>query len=71
MKYSRLFLLLLMPFLGCNNDEPIVEEPAVETMYVPSNTDNIWETKSISSLGWNQSEIQPLKDFLIAFENFN
>ncbi|NHM01515.1 serine hydrolase [Flavobacterium sp. KDG-16] len=34
-------------------------------MYFPSNTDTNWETKSVSSLGWNQSQIQPLKDFLI------
>lgn len=33
-------------------------------MYFPSNTDTVWETKSISSLGWNESAIQPLKDYL-------
>ncbi|WP_207784862.1 serine hydrolase domain-containing protein [Flavobacterium difficile] len=65
MKNSRLFLLLFLPFLGCNDSEPVIEETNVETMYFPSNTDTNWETKSVSSLGWNQSQIQPLKDFLI------
>lgn len=65
MKNSRLLLLLLLPFFGCNDNEPTIEEPTVETMYFPSNTDTNWETKSVASLGWNQSQIQPLKDFLI------
>jgi CubicO group peptidase (beta-lactamase class C family) len=34
-------------------------------MYFPSNTDTVWETKSLSSLGWNQSAVEPLKDYLI------
>jgi CubicO group peptidase (beta-lactamase class C family) len=36
-----------------------------ESMYFPSNTDNNWETKSHSSLGWNESSVQPLLDYLI------
>lgn len=36
-----------------------------ETMYFPPNDgSNTWETKSISSLGWNQSQVQPLLDFV-------
>lgn len=36
-----------------------------ETMYFPPNDGNsTWETKSISSLGWNQSQVQPLLDYL-------
>ncbi len=34
-------------------------------MYFPSNTNTVWETKSLSSLGWNQNAVQPLKDFLV------
>ncbi|HCQ14443.1 MAG TPA: serine hydrolase [Flavobacterium sp.] len=34
-------------------------------MYFPPNDgSNTWETKSISSLGWNQSQVQPLLDFV-------
>ena len=36
-----------------------------ETMYFPPNDgSNTWETKSITSLGWNQSQVQPLLDFV-------
>jgi len=36
-----------------------------ETMYFPpSDGTNTWETKSIESLGWNQSAVQPLLDYL-------
>ncbi len=36
-----------------------------ETMYFPPNDgSNTWETKSIASLGWNQSQVQPLLDYL-------
>lgn len=36
-----------------------------ENMYFPpSDGTNTWETKSIESLGWNQSAVQPLLDYL-------
>ncbi|TAE08338.1 MAG: class C beta-lactamase-related serine hydrolase [Bacteroidetes bacterium] len=34
-------------------------------MYFPPNTSTTWETASVSSVGWNQNAVQPLKDFLI------
>jgi len=64
MKYLKLLLLLLLPILGCNknNDDP---QPGPDgSMYFPSNTDNTWETKSLSSLGWKESAVQPLKEYL-------
>lgn len=65
MKNLKLFLLLFIPLLGCKKqqNQPLVI--ANEAMYFPSNTNNTWETKPISSLGWDQSAIQPLKDYLI------
>ncbi len=64
MKYLSLFSLLFLSIFSCtkNNVTPI---PLEETMYFPSNSNNDWETKSISSLNWNQNAIQPLKDYLI------
>ena len=56
--------LVLLPFLSCSSSEDEPTPTPAETMYFPSNTDNNWETKSIASLGWNQSAVQPLKDFL-------
>jgi CubicO group peptidase (beta-lactamase class C family) len=53
-------LLVVVCFLAsCNDSEPAAEEP----MYFPSNDG--WETKSIASLEWNESAVQPLKDYLI------
>ena len=57
-------LLVLLPFLSCSNSEDEPTPTPAETMYFPNNIDNNWETKSIASLGWNQSAVQPLKDFL-------
>jgi CubicO group peptidase (beta-lactamase class C family) len=62
-KYSA-FLVLLLLIFGCssNTDTPVNPE---ETMYFPPNDgSNTWETKSIVSLGWNQSAVQPLLDYL-------
>lgn len=55
------FLLIFFSF-GCNNDPQPAPE---ETMYFPSSTDSNWETKSLASLEWNESAVQPLKDYLI------
>lgn len=62
MKYLTFALTVFVAFSGCSNDD----EPApAEPMYFPSKTSTDWETKSISSLGWNQSAVQPLKDYLL------
>ncbi|MBL7748162.1 MAG: serine hydrolase, partial [Chitinophagaceae bacterium] len=34
-------------------------------MYYPPTSGTTWETKTIASLGWNQSAVQPLKDYLL------
>jgi CubicO group peptidase (beta-lactamase class C family) len=35
-----------------------------DLIYFPPNNSAIWETKSISDLGWNQNRLQPLLDYL-------
>ena len=64
MKYC-FYLLLFVAFVSCkkNNSEP--KATPTESNYFPSTTNSEWETKSLSSLGWNQNEVQSLKDFLI------
>jgi CubicO group peptidase (beta-lactamase class C family) len=64
MKYLNLLLLLSVSFAACNKEEP-QPEPAPEAMYFPSTTDTAWERKTAASLSWNESAIQPLKDFLV------
>lgn len=62
MKYLKFLVIAAFVFSACSNDdEPGTDAP----MYFPSNTGTDWETKSISSLGWNQSAVQPLKDYLL------
>jgi len=65
MKNMKLFLLLLIPIVACTKKNENAQPIQKESMYFPSNTDNNWETKTLSSLGWNASAVQPLKDYLI------
>jgi CubicO group peptidase (beta-lactamase class C family) len=61
MKY--LFLLASIALFSCkknNSSQPATDD----AMYFPNNTDNTWETKSASSLGWNANKLQELKDYL-------
>lgn len=59
-----LLILLLSAILACNKESDTPPDPA-ESMYFPSNNDTLWERKSLSGLGWNQSAVESLKDFLI------
>lgn len=61
MKYI-LYLTVLLTLFSCQKDQQ--PAPAEEPMYYPPTGSNSWETKSISSLGWNTAAIQPLKDYL-------
>lgn len=60
-KILPLFLILLVSFSCSKSDE----NPAPnESMYFPPLTGDTWETKSIANLGWNQTAVQPLLDYL-------
>ena len=65
-KIIILFTLSLFS-VGCSSESdsnPTIP-PVGETMYFPPNDgSSTWETKSISTLGWNQSAVQPLLDYL-------
>lgn len=64
MKTIKIFVFLfLIPLFACSQSD-IPEPVESDAMYFPSNTDNVWETTSMSKLGWNESAVQPLKDFL-------
>ncbi len=62
MKYI-LYILISFSFFSCKKDKTPVDNTP-ETMYFPKNTDNVWETKTMSSLNWNTSNVQALKDYL-------
>jgi len=60
-----LFVLVLsaVAFLSCSSDETTPIPTTTETMYFPP-AGSTWETKSIASLHWNQTAVQPLLDYL-------
>lgn len=62
MRYLPLLVIALL-FAGCEKSDEIPQNTS-EAFYFPPNTGSTWETKSIASLGWNQSAVQPLKDYL-------
>lgn len=61
----KIFLLALPFFTACSKDTGDDSTPPAETMYYPPTSGTTWETKTIASLGWNQTAVQPLKDFLL------
>ena len=65
---KKYFTLLLLSFLafGCSSDSETPSTPAPEeAMYFPpSDGSSTWETKTIADLGWNQTAVQPLLDYL-------
>jgi len=64
-KYCSLLIVAFF-MLGCSSDNYSDNNvPTEEAMYFPPSDGNVtWETKTISSLGWNQSAVQPLLDYL-------
>jgi len=60
---------LLIVLLSCSSDDVSDQNQAgssqsTETMYFPPLNSNDWETKSVSSLGWNPSKIPDLLNYL-------
>ena len=56
-------------FVSCSSDDsagqPQQQNPeTTESMYFPPSNSNEWETKPISNLGWNQSKVQDLLNYL-------
>lgn len=70
MKTKLLLFIFTFSILGCSTSDSTVVIPpenqtlVTESMYFPPLTGSVWETKSIASLGWNQSAVQPLLDYL-------
>ena len=66
MKKIVLFSFLASSLVSCSNEqEPTLDnQNPTETIYFPNNGSDVWETKSVSELGWNQNKLQPLLDYL-------
>jgi len=63
---SKSILLLVFAFfcIHCSSDNNEPAPTPAETLYFPPITDTDWETESLESLGWKQSAVQPLLDYL-------
>jgi CubicO group peptidase (beta-lactamase class C family) len=64
MSKSILLFVLAILCINCSSDSTEPAPTPTETVYFPPLTGTTWETKSIESLGWKQSAVQPLLDFL-------
>jgi CubicO group peptidase (beta-lactamase class C family) len=64
MKSYVYFLVALLSLSTCNENDDEMVQPTTDFMYFPP-TGSAWEVKSMSRLDWDQSAVQPLKDFLI------
>lgn len=59
--------IVLISLFSCSSDNnPIDQEPIDQELYFPPLNSDSWETISVSELGWNESELQPLLDYLEA-----
>lgn len=65
MRNLTCLLVVLFSIVSCKKDGDVNLPAPAETMYFPPNSSSAWETKSLSSLGWNQNAVQSLRDFLI------
>lgn len=64
MKKTFFFSLLFSFLISCSSDCGCVTPPEGEITYFPPNNSDVWETKSIADLSWNQNNLQPLYDYL-------
>jgi CubicO group peptidase (beta-lactamase class C family) len=59
-----LSLFVLSTLFSCGSDDSQTPSTPEEQMYFPPIGSDVWEAKTIASLGWNQSQVQPLLDYL-------
>jgi len=65
MKRLNLLLFAFLLLTSCSKDNDPAPTNPDTSMYFPANSGSEWETMTVSELGWNENEIQPLKDFLV------
>jgi CubicO group peptidase (beta-lactamase class C family) len=62
MKKISLLFIMITSLWSCSSDDGNSNNE--EAMYFPPIGSNSWETKTVSSLGWNEDQVQPLLDYL-------
>ncbi|WP_299384785.1 serine hydrolase [uncultured Lacinutrix sp.] len=59
------YLVIFLLFSNCSTNETVIEDVTeIESVYFPPIDGTNWETKSINSINWNESQLQPLLDYL-------
>ena len=67
MKLTLPLFLAAAALCACSSSDPEITNPEpipTEAMYFPDNNTDTWETKTIAQAGFNQSNVQPLLDYL-------
>ena len=64
MKYVFFTLFISLLFYNCSKGNTPIATNTDEQIYFPIIGSPSWETKTMASVGWNESELQPLLDFL-------
>lgn len=57
-------LLIILLCVSCRSEPSAPTPTPIETLYFPPQTGDVWEIKSVVDLGWKQSAVQPLLDYL-------
>lgn len=64
---SRIFVLVSLFILivfGCSKDTMDIPDETSTSLYFPEVGSDVWETISLTELGWNSSELDPLLNFV-------
>src|SRR6478672_3772099 len=62
MKNIYLSFITLFLLAACSSENS--SQTQTTPLYFPPIAGDVWETKTISELGWNQDAVQPLLDYL-------
>lgn len=62
MKKISFLIIMITSLWSCSSDDGNSNNE--EAMYFPPIGSSSWETKTVSSLGWNEDQVQPLLDYL-------
>ncbi len=65
MKRFWLALLSAVLFVSCSSSDSETPMETPEAMYFPTNGSDTWETKTPASLGWDETQVQPLLNYLV------
>ena len=64
MKHLIYILVLLISLISCDKDDSTPSPDPDTGLYFPPVSGTNWETVSPAELGWDESAVQPLRDFL-------